>query len=74
MCVAVPAKVTEINDKKNKAKALVMGNELEVDISLVSPAIGDYVLVHAGCALEIVKEDAAVEMIGLFEEMEEFES
>ena len=71
MCVAVPGKVIEINREKDTAKVSVSGNLLNVNISLIYPKIGDYVLIHAGCALEIVKEDTAKEMEDLFKLLEE---
>lgn len=68
MCVAVPGKVIEING--NTAKVDVLSNVCEVNIQLVSPNIGDYVLIHAGCAIEVLKKDLAEEMIDLFNELE----
>lgn len=67
MCVAVPGKVIEIQD--NTAKVDVLNNICEVNISLVNPEIGDYVLIHAGYALEVMKEDMAEELISIFEEL-----
>jgi hydrogenase expression/formation protein HypC len=64
MCVAVPGRVIEING--HLAKIDIMNNIYEANISLVSPKIGDYVLVHAGCAIEVLKKDLAEEMLELF--------
>jgi len=51
MCLAVPAAVIAVEGAK--ATVSVEGALRQVDISLVEPvAIGDYVLVHAGFALE----------------------
>jgi hydrogenase expression/formation protein HypC len=69
MCVAVPGKIIEING--NIAKINVLNNITEADIRLVSAKPGDYVLLHAGCALEIMKKDAAEELIALFQEIGE---
>ena len=69
MCVAVPGKVLEI--KGNTAKINVMNNITEADIRLVSVKQGDYVLLHAGCVIEVMKKDAAEELIELFEELEQ---
>lgn len=69
MCVAVPGKIIEING--NTAKVDIMNNTCEVNISLVSAKIGDYVLIHAGCVLEVMKQDAAEELLTLFGELEE---
>jgi hydrogenase expression/formation protein HypC len=50
MCLAVPAKIVELNG--NTATISVDGALREVDVSLIDePRLGDYVLVHAGFAL-----------------------
>ena len=69
MCVAVPGKVVEI--EKNIAQVDVNGTKLKIDISLIPAKVGDYVLIHAGCALEVLKEETALEMIQLFKDLEE---
>ena len=68
MCVAVPAEIVEILDKKT-AKVCVSGNFLNINISLISPKPGDFVLIHAGYAMEIVDRGAAAEMQELFKEI-----
>lgn len=69
MCVAVPGKVVELlNDR---AIVDINGSKLKIDISLINAKMGDYVLVHAGCGLEVLKEDTAKEMIQLFKDLEE---
>lgn len=69
MCVAVPGKIIEING--HKAKVNVMNNITEVNIQLVDVKLNDYVLIHAGCVLEVMKKDIAEEIIGIFEELGE---
>ena len=69
MCVAVPGKVIEINGAAGRVD--FGGNTLDVNLGLVEAAVGDYVLVHAGCALEVVDEDQANELIKLFQELQE---
>ena len=69
MCVAVPGKIVEING--DMAKVNIMNNITEADIRLVTVQIGDYVLIHAGCVLEVLKKDLAEEMLILFQELEE---
>ena len=50
MCLAVPAKIVELNGAS--ATISVGGALREVDVSLVDePRLGDYVLVHAGFAI-----------------------
>ena len=60
MCLAVPAKVNKI--KKNIAEIESFGVKKEVDITLIPAVkINDYVIVHAGFAIQIVdKEDALI--------------
>ena len=48
MCVAIPGRVTEIDGMT--AKVDFNGNLVNVNIGLVAPEVGQYVLVHAGCA------------------------
>jgi len=67
MCVAVPAKVIEIDG--NYAKVDVLGNISRVYSALVDPRIGDHVLVHAGCAIEILKPGESEELERLHREI-----
>ncbi len=69
MCVAVPGKIIEI--KENVAKVNIMNNITQVNVSLVSAQVGDYVLIHAGCVLEVLKQDVAEEILSLLSELEE---
>ena len=46
MCVAIPGKVIEI--KGNTATVDFNGNTVNVNVGLVEPKPGQYVLVHAG--------------------------
>jgi hydrogenase expression/formation protein HypC len=50
VCLAIPAKIVELNG--TTATISVDGASREVDVSLVEePRLGDYVLVHAGFAI-----------------------
>lgn len=69
MCVAVPGKILEING--DMAKVDVMNNVCNVNIKLVSAGVGDYVLIHAGCVLEVLKKDMAEEIIFMLKELED---
>ncbi len=58
MCLAIPAKIIKIN--KNLAEVESMGIKKEVDITLVPDAVkGDYVIVHAGFAIQIIDKKEA---------------
>lgn len=69
MCVAVPGKITEING--DIAKVNIMNNITQANIKLVDAKVGDYVLIHAGCVLEVLKKDVAEEILWMFSELEE---
>ena len=66
MCLAVPAKIVELTG--NRAVVEVPGNRFSADVSLTpGVAVGDYVLVHAGFAIERYKTEDALEILKLFE-------
>ena len=67
MCLAVPAKVLEINGKV--AKVDFGGLTKEVDISLVDVEVGQYVVIHAGFALTVLDEEEAKQTLEMFDEM-----
>lgn len=69
MCVAVPGKIVEING--DIAKVDVMSNISEANVKLVDAKVGDYILIHAGYALEVMKKDMAEELIDIFNELKE---
>lgn len=72
MCVAVAGKVVKV--EKNRAKVSFDGALLEVATDFVKDVkIGDYLLIHAGYALEKVKEEQAIETINTFKELQEIE-
>lgn len=71
MCLAIPALIT---DKKsdNLATAEILGVTREVALDLTPQAnVGDYVLVHAGFAIEVVDADYAKETIELVKQLED---
>lgn len=68
MCLAVPGEVVKIDGIKGEVS--FSGAIRIADLSLVPEVkIGDYVLVHAGCAIQIIPPDNARETIKLFEEI-----
>nr|WP_307897270.1 HypC/HybG/HupF family hydrogenase formation chaperone [Clostridium botulinum] len=51
MCIAIPGEIISID--RDYAITNTMGVESEVNIKLIeNPCINDYVLIHAGCAIE----------------------
>ncbi|MCD4678729.1 MAG: HypC/HybG/HupF family hydrogenase formation chaperone [Desulfobacula sp.] len=62
MCLAVPSKIVEIND--TTAKVDVDGVIRETSIMLMDDIkIGDYVIVHAGFAINKIDEEAALQTL-----------
>ncbi len=69
MCIGVSAQVISIDG--DNARVSVRGNETTVSIGLISPKIGDYVLLHAGCALQILPPHEAQSIDELFDELQQ---
>jgi hydrogenase expression/formation protein HypC len=57
----------------NKGKVDVRGNILRAELSLVDAQVGDYVLMHAGCAISLVTKSEVEELDELFSEMETYD-
>lgn len=67
MCLAIPARILSING--SSADLDMAGNRLSADISLVPDVMpGDFVMVHAGFALQKYDEDEALATLDLFRE------
>jgi len=70
VCLAIPGKIVEIN--KDQEHAIIDygdGTKRKANVTLVNVKIGDYVLVHAGFAIEVLNEKEAKETLDLFREM-----
>ena len=68
MCLAVPAKVVSIEG--SVANVDMMGNSSCADISLLEKvSVGDYIMVHAGFAIQKYDEEEALATLSLIEEM-----
>ena len=71
MCLAIPAKIIEKQDE-GIATVDILGTTRDISIDLTPGAeLGDYVLVHAGFAIEVVDEQFANETIDLIREFPE---
>ena len=68
MCLAIPARVMSIKDSKAQVD-FGEGVLREVNVTLVEAKVGDYVLVHAGYAIQTVDEKDALETISLWNEI-----
>lgn len=70
MCLGVPAKVVEFVEGQ-MAVVDVDGNQVNISIQLVPEVkIGQYVLVHAGFAMDIVDESFAEETMKLLKQLQ----
>jgi hydrogenase expression/formation protein HypC len=69
MCLAIPAQVVELRDGDNAVVDLA-GVRKEISLSLVEDvAVGDYVIVHVGYALNKLDPDEAARTLALFAEI-----
>ena len=69
MCLAVPLKLIEINGKTATGEAMGMTRQVRGDF-IKDPQVGDYVMVHAGFAIERLPEGQALADLEAWEEME----
>ncbi len=71
MCLAVPSEIVEIDGLI--ATIDVMGVRKKISLMLLpeEAEVGDYVLVHAGFAIQKVQKDVALESLRLLKEMAE---
>jgi hydrogenase expression/formation protein HypC len=69
MCLAIPMKLIRLRDD-GAGVGDIDGTLHDVDLSLIeSPAIDDYLIVHAGFAIERLDEDEANKRLQLFEDL-----
>ena len=64
MCLAVPVEVVSVEG--DQATVALEGNTRTADLSLVGgAAVGEWVLMHAGFAIEKLSAEEALETLGL---------
>ncbi|MEJ2272834.1 MAG: HypC/HybG/HupF family hydrogenase formation chaperone [Candidatus Bathyarchaeota archaeon] len=68
MCLAIPARVLEV---KGDIAMVDFGEGVarEVNVMLVEAEVGEYVLVHAGYAIEKLNQKAAEESLKTWQEI-----
>lgn len=73
MCLAIPARILSVNDGMAQVD---FGNGVlrEVSVMLVEARKGDYVLVHAGYAIQVLDEKEVEETLRLWDEILKNES
>jgi hydrogenase expression/formation protein HypC len=70
MCIAFPGKILAI-DQDNVAIIDISGTRREVSLDIVDEpvAVGDYVICHAGYAMQRIDEEAAQEKLAFLKEL-----
>jgi len=70
VCIAFPGKVLTI-DQDNFAVIDISGTRREVSLDIVDEpvAVGDYVICHAGYAIQRIDEEAALEKLSFLKEL-----
>ncbi|MGD8242508.1 MAG: HypC/HybG/HupF family hydrogenase formation chaperone [Desulfobacterales bacterium] len=62
MCLAIPSKIIEINDHMGVIDVAGVRRETSL-LLLENPQVGDWVIVHAGFAIQKIDEAAAQESL-----------
>ncbi|HTZ40973.1 MAG TPA: HypC/HybG/HupF family hydrogenase formation chaperone [Syntrophales bacterium] len=70
MCIAFPGKILTI-DQDNFAIVDISGTRREVSLDIVDEpvAVGDYVICHAGYAIQRIDEEVAQEKLAFLKEL-----
>jgi hydrogenase expression/formation protein HypC len=72
MCLAIPARIVALEDGR-MASVDIMGVTRKVSLDLVPEAAeGDFVLVHAGFALQVIDEEYANETLEILRSIPDF--
>ena len=71
MCLAVPAEIKSIEG--HTATVDYGGVRRTANISLVDAKVGDFVIVHAGYAIQVMDREEAEKTLDIFREMLEQE-
>lgn len=70
MCIAIPMRLIE--KKGEKGIVEIGGVRREVGLQLIQNVrVGEYLIVHAGFAIQVLDEKEALETLALFKEMED---
>ena len=67
MCLAIPGKILELKGKE--AVVDFGGVRRTVRTDMVEAKVGEYVIVHAGYAIEVMSEEDAKETLRILAEM-----
>ena len=70
MCLAIPLKITEINGKDAIGERSGIKRKIRLDF-IENPKIGEYVIVHAGFAIETMNARQAEQNLEAVKEVED---
>lgn len=68
MCLAVPFQIVELNGSEAVGESLGVRRKIRVDF-IREPKVGEYVIVHAGFAIERLSEKQAADDLAAFLEV-----
>jgi hydrogenase expression/formation protein HypC len=69
MCLAIPARIAAIDEATDTATVYVGAVKKEVSLALVEGAqVDDYVLIHVGYALNLLRQEEAERTLSLMAE------
>jgi hydrogenase expression/formation protein HypC len=68
MCLAVPMEITAIHEKIADVEIGGVTKQVRLEIIDDTPAVGDFVIVHAGFAIHRLDREEALETIKYFQE------
>lgn len=68
MCLGIPVKIVEINENKGTAEFAGLRRDIHLDL-LEDVRIGDYVILHAGFAIQRLNEEEAEETLKILKEI-----
>jgi hydrogenase expression/formation protein HypC len=71
MCIAVPGRVVRLDGMR--ATVDFDGNRVEANAGLVDVKVGDSVLVHAGCIIQVMSEEDREILMDLLAEIGELQ-
>ncbi len=68
MCLAIPMEILKIDGKNAEVQVGGVRQNVRLDVISEEPAVGDFVIVHAGFALTRLDREEAIATLKLFEE------
>lgn len=74
MCLGIPAQIIEV-DQNLMGKVQISGVLRRVSLQLIeNPTVGEWVLIHAGYAINRIDEEEAKKTLELFEQLDAIQS